>query len=216
MANTHWLECADPRPMLKLLQLRVSDRKIRLFACACCRRVWDFISPPARRAVEVAEGFADGTVKEKHLEQVLFTAATGRKENVADIAACWTANKQIVVVEGVAFEVAKVVADRVARSRNAKRWKAARDDELRVQANLLRCVVGDPTQPVTFDPAWRTDTATTLARQMYDSRDFSAMPILADALQDAGCDNEEVLNHCRGEGVHVRGCWMVDLVLGKE
>ncbi len=56
----------------------------------------------------------------------------------------------------------------------------------------------------------------TLARTMYESRDFSAMPILADALQDAGCDNEDILGHCRGSGPHVRGCWVVDLVLGKE
>jgi hypothetical protein len=66
-------------------------------------------------------------------------------------------------------------------------------------------------------PSWRTDTAVTLARQMYESRDFSAMPILADALQDAGCDDEHTLNHCRDmHAVHVRGCWVVDLVLGKE
>jgi hypothetical protein len=51
---------------------------------------------------------------------------------------------------------------------------------------------------------------------MYDSRDFGAMPILADALQDAGCDNEDILDHCRGPGPHVCGCWVVDLVLGKE
>ena len=60
------------------------------------------------------------------------------------------------------------------------------------------------------------DTAVALARQMYESRDFSAMPILADALQDAGCDNEDILSHCRSDGPHVRGCWVVDLVLGKE
>jgi hypothetical protein len=87
---------------------------------------------------------------------------------------------------------------------------------LRSAVVRLRDVVGNPFRPVTFDPAWRTDTALALARQMYESRDFSAMPILADALQDAGCDNTDVLNHCRGDGPHVRGCWVVDLVLGKE
>jgi hypothetical protein len=69
---------------------------------------------------------------------------------------------------------------------------------------------------VAFDPAWRTPTAVALAKQMYESRDFGAMPILADALQDAGCDSAEVLSHCRdAKQVHVRGCWVVDLVLGK-
>jgi len=81
---------------------------------------------------------------------------------------------------------------------------------------LLRDIFGNPFHPVEFDLQWRTDTALSLAKQMYESRDFSAMPILADALQDAGCDNEEVLNHCRDtKQVHVRGCWVVDLVLGK-
>src|SRR5437763_565383 len=68
---------------------------------------------------------------------------------------------------------------------------------------------------VAFSPEWRTDTAVSLAKQMYDARDFNAMPILADALQDAGCGSEEILDHCRRAGSHVRGCWVVDLVLGK-
>ncbi len=65
---------------------------------------------------------------------------------------------------------------------------------------LLRDIFGNPFRPVTFSPAWRTDTAVAVARQLYESRDFSAMPILADALQDAGCENDDVLNHCRGPG----------------
>jgi hypothetical protein len=81
---------------------------------------------------------------------------------------------------------------------------------------LVRDIFGNPFRPVTFSAEWRTDTAVTLARTMYEARDFSAMPILADALQDAGCDNVDLLAHCRGPGPHVRGCWVVDLVLGKE
>jgi hypothetical protein len=82
--------------------------------------------------------------------------------------------------------------------------------------HFVRDIFGNPFRPATFNPAWRTDTAVALARQMYDSRDFGAMPILADALQDAGCGDEQVLAHCRGAGPHVRGCWVVDLVLGKQ
>jgi hypothetical protein len=85
-----------------------------------------------------------------------------------------------------------------------------------IQCHLVRDIFGNPFRPVVFSPSWRTDTAVALARTMYDSREFSAMPILADALQDAGCDNPDILSHCRGEGPHVRGCWVVDLVLGKE
>jgi hypothetical protein len=72
-----------------------------------------------------------------------------------------------------------------------------------------------PFRPVTFSSEWRTSTVTTLAQQMYDSRDFSAMPILADAIQDAGCSDEAILTHCRGPGPHVRGCHAVDAILGK-
>ena len=84
-----------------------------------------------------------------------------------------------------------------------------------IQCRILRDIFGNPFRLVTFSPEWRTDTAVSLAKQMYESREFSAMPILADALQEAGCDNDDILNHCRQEGVHVRGCWVVDLVLGK-
>jgi hypothetical protein len=83
-------------------------------------------------------------------------------------------------------------------------------------AGLVRDIFGNPFRLIAFAPAWRTDTAVALARQMYESREFGAMPILADALQDADCRDEAILAHCRGEGPHVRGCWVVDLVLGKE
>jgi hypothetical protein len=82
-------------------------------------------------------------------------------------------------------------------------------------AHALRCIAGNPFRSVAFSPEWRTDTAVALAQQMYESRDFNAMPILADALQDAGCDSEDILSHCRDEGLHVRGCWVIDAVLGK-
>ena len=85
-----------------------------------------------------------------------------------------------------------------------------------VQCRIIREVFGNLFRPVTFSPDWRTDTALSLARQMYESREFSAMPILADALQDAGCNDEHILTHCRDASqIHVRGCWVVDMVLGK-
>jgi hypothetical protein len=88
--------------------------------------------------------------------------------------------------------------------------------EARAQCDLIRDFFGNPFRPATFCPEWRTDTAVQLARTIRESRDFSAMPILADALQDAGCDNADVLNHCRdATATHTRGCWVVDLVLGK-
>src|SRR5262249_37606845 len=83
-------------------------------------------------------------------------------------------------------------------------------------AALLRDVAGNPFRPVPFDPVWRTETTVALARQMYESRDFSAMPILADALQDAGCGSPDILEHCLGFGPHVRGCWVVDWILATD
>lgn len=94
--------------------------------------------------------------------------------------------------------------------------KAIRCEPSERVCRLIRDIFGNPFRPISFDPSWRTETAFTLVRQMNDSRDFSAMPILADALQDAGCDNEDILTHCREPGEHVRGCWVVDLVLGRE
>ena len=87
----------------------------------------------------------------------------------------------------------------------------------RLNATWFRDIFGNPFRPVSFSPEWRTSTAISLAKGMYNSRDFSAMPILADALQDAGCNSEDILDHCRdANGVHVRGCWVVDLILGKK
>ena len=84
-------------------------------------------------------------------------------------------------------------------------------------ANFIRDIFGNPFRLVAFSPGWRTETAVALARQTYEGRDFGAMPILADALQDAGCDNDDILSHCRDANqAHVRGCWVVDLVLGKQ
>jgi hypothetical protein len=85
-----------------------------------------------------------------------------------------------------------------------------------VQAALVRCIFGNPFRPVTFDPAWRTSDVLALAQGIYDERAFDRMPILADALQDAGCTNDDILTHCRDTNTpHARGCWVVDLVLGK-
>jgi hypothetical protein len=83
-------------------------------------------------------------------------------------------------------------------------------------AELVRDIFGNPFRPMTLDPEWRTSTTVVLAAGMYKSRDFDAMSILADALQDAGCDRADILAHCRGPGPHVRGCWVVDSVLNKE
>ena len=133
-------------------------------------------------------------------------------------------------ISGVAHAASNLAAGEPQVGRPLPRTAAERNEELarRIlaeplraretteQTRLLSDIFGNPFRPVTFSPDLRTSTVVALANQMYESRDFSAMPILADALQDAGCDNEDVLDHCRGAGPHVRGCWVVDMLLGKE
>src|SRR5262249_16615769 len=80
---------------------------------------------------------------------------------------------------------------------------------------ILRDIFGNPFRPITLDPSWQSADVLALAQAIYDERAFDRMPILGDALEDAGCDNADVLTHCRQPGEHVRGCWCVDLVLGK-
>jgi hypothetical protein len=89
------------------------------------------------------------------------------------------------------------------------------DDERVAQAALLRDIAGNPFRPVSLDLAWRTPAVLHLGQFIYDDRAFDQLPVLADALEEAGCASREVLDHCRGPGPHVRGCWAVDLVLGK-
>jgi hypothetical protein len=102
----------------------------------------------------------------------------------------------------------------------ARHAAVVRDDQIQEkaeQAALVRDIFGNPFRPVALDASWLTPTVVQLARGIYDERAFDRLPILADALQDAGCDNDDVLNHCRDpKGAHVRGCWVVDLVLSKS
>jgi hypothetical protein len=95
-------------------------------------------------------------------------------------------------------------------------YLAAEAEEERTQTNLLRCVIGNPFRPVTVDPTWLTSDVVTLAEGIYGDRAFDRLPILADALQDAGCENEDILSHCHSEGPHCRGCWLIDLLTGRK
>ena len=96
---------------------------------------------------------------------------------------------------------------------------AATHEEFAAQTALVRDLFGNPFRPVTVDPswlAWNERTVVKLAQGIYDERAFDRLPVLADALEEAGCDDPDILGHCRQPGEHVRGCWVVDLLLGKE
>jgi hypothetical protein len=88
-------------------------------------------------------------------------------------------------------------------------------DKLRRLSHLLRDIFANPFRPIAFDRSWRSGAAVGIATSVYESGDFSALPILADALEEVGCTVPALLTHCRGPGPHVRGCWVVDLVLGR-
>jgi hypothetical protein len=89
-------------------------------------------------------------------------------------------------------------------------------DEEQKCCDQIRCILGNPFRPVSLDPSWLTSTVVALAEGIYADRAFDRLPILAGALEDAGCGHADILAHCRGDGPHARGCWVVDLVLGKE
>ena len=213
MTEAKWLACDDPEQMLRFSRERESERKLRLLACAACRRVWDYLGDSSRDAVGAGEQFADGLISEREVESTSSAASDEMLTVLADgderkagfaFGASSTAATPLFHGDGKGgCAVLSSLSDGDAAGTIA-------------QAALFRDIFGNPFRPVAFSPEWRTDIALALARQMYESRDFGAMPILADALQDAGCDSEEILDHCRGDGPHVRGCWVVDLVLGKE
>jgi hypothetical protein len=199
MTESDWNSSTDPQAMLSFLREHgVSQRKLRLFAVACSRRIWHSIDDLGRAAVEVAESFADGLADAEQLRAArLACKGSGRQSS-------WYA----------------AVSDPSIAARNAALSAldaATNPDRERVaQTDILRCIFGDPIKTITFDESWRTSDVVAMARGMYEERDFSGMPKLGMVLQDAGCEEEGILNHCREGKHHVRGCWMVDAVLGKS
>jgi hypothetical protein len=207
MTEAEWLT-TDSAPGMLTCVGPFSARKHLLYGCVCCRWVWAELAPERRAAVELLEGHADGAASRDECQRAAVVARAAPpiegedkySRSMVDMALRLTSER---AVQSLESSLAGLFANNT-------------PDEQMAQASWMRDIFGNPFRPVAFSPTWRTDTAVTLARQMYDAREFSAMPILADALQDAGCDSDEVLTHCRGVGPHVRGCWVVDLVLGKQ
>ncbi len=219
MTEADWLSCSDPPTMLVFQHRKVTDRKLRLYACACVRLVHQTcpqeVTAEELLAVEVTERFVDGIstdaetamfqrkVYDRHVNGYITIDA--RPTAVASIWGIATAIK-------VGSKACRV-ADRDARYEAFDRgFRSA----LATHCDLIREIFGNPFRPIAVNPRWFTSTVIDLARTIYDDRVTDRMPILADALMDAGCDHEEILNHCRSNGQHVRGCRVVDLVLGKD
>jgi hypothetical protein len=207
----------DPQTMLAFLRGNVSERKLRLFACACCRQVWHLLSDErSRHAVEVAERHADGLASMDDLKAVSQQAWTSRSST-------WESRGQGAAVGWTAREaIDPEIIQRIIQSTDA----LVKENQKPTQATLLRCIFGNPFRTASFSPAlrtWHDGTLPKLAQAIYDDRlfppghlDNTRLAILADALEDAGCDNKDLLDHCRSGGEHVRGCWVVELLLGKE
>jgi hypothetical protein len=232
------LVCSDPESMIAFIRGRVSDRKLRLFGCSSCRRVWHLLPDDrSREAILAVERSAGEGAEPADLEGVRLKAreavrtVAGRRygssyeravyRGAAMAAAHLTAKRMEGVVASLVSGVVTAIAGEAGLA-GARRGEAAlarsvaQKRELAAQCQLLLEVFGNPFRPVVLDPRWRTEDVLGLARGIYEDRAFDRLPLLVDALMDAGCDDEAMLAHCRGEGPHVRGCWVVDLVLGKE
>jgi hypothetical protein len=231
MTEQEWLVCTDPTPVLEFLRGKASERKLRLFMVACCRRVWEWMPSEGRLAVEVCEQYADGRIGQKKLSVGRRAAYAASKlppvppfrgdyaqasshAGVVALHACDSMKQH------EACEVADWV-ERTARSLVAHMWADTTDKaERKEHCSWLRDLFGLlPFRPVSVSPSWLTwndGTIPKLAQGIYDERAFDRLPILADALEESGCSDQDILGHCRGAGPHVRGCWVVDLLLGKE
>jgi hypothetical protein len=215
----------DLENMIVLVQDKTSSRKLQLFGCACCRRIWHlFKSAPCRDAVELMERYAEGAKvrgqiktlqKELEREAPFVSERKSCLENQVTRAAFWVLCPADSAAWG-SWEAARSCAQAIDASRLDEITIKGDADERRGQAALVRDIFGNPFRPIAVDPAWSTANVTGLAQSIYTDRAFDRLLILADALEDAGCDNADILNHCRQPGEHVRGCWVVDLVLGKS
>ena len=225
MTETIWLTSTDPTPMLEYLRGRVSDRKLTLFAAACCRHIWPLLNDArCSVAVEMAERFADGLANVKELSAARTPTILAEKVvGLAARAAYWTAHARpsetIEQVHTAAAEAEAKAAMRSVTSRWDEVWDDNRAAAMRAQADLLREVIGNPFRPVIVDPDWLTwanGTVRRIAHDIYEEGRFAELPVLADALEDAGCAHAGLLAHCRSEEEHVRGCWAVDLLVGRR
>ncbi len=215
MTEDEWLICCDSRLMLQFLEGKPTVRKLRLAGCAWWRRAYDHLAADElKRIINVAEQVAEGGASQKRLRKVLkyidFAA-------VAD-ASRYTVGEDTASGWWSARCVAGLCAEEPSSWASAVVWGASLLNDAD-RAAIIHDVFGNPYRPIAIKPSWRwwhDGTIVNIAAAIYDERSYRMLPILADALEDAGCDNGDILSHLRGSGPHVRGCWALDLILGKE
>jgi hypothetical protein len=224
MTEAEWLACEDSLRMLRSPVGKASNRKSRLLACAFCRRVWSFIKDDrSRRAVEAAEAFSDGHGKLKEARE---EARVALGEAATDVGSP-TVYATSCAAQAIGHSPAKAAYEGAYMARLAVGAHEASSvgwaNESQSQANILRDILGNPFRPPALVPTCQTASVLSLARVAYDERhipsghlDNARLAVLSDALEEAGCTDADLLGHLRSPGPHVRGCWALDLILGKE
>lgn len=228
MTEREWLECREPLDMLPHLNGKASLRKARLLLTALCRRHEKTLMEAQRKAIDVAERFADGEMDSWRLEAAREMLKEAYQEvrapsyyvrclvdlTISDAAQEWLLSG---ASAGLVAAYWSGPPGYTAASINAR--YAAREAERAFLLAMVRCLFGNPFRRVSI-PSWvlgsGDSTVSRLARSFYEDRAFDQLPVLADALEDAGCTDPEVLGHLRSPEPHSRGCHVVDLVLGKE
>jgi hypothetical protein len=230
MTESQWLACSNPEPMLEFLRGKVSDRKLRLFTCACCRRIWDLIDvPDCHKAIEVGELYVEGKADANWLA-CAYEDADLRYDDPDAEGPIDAKEASLYAVVPDAFEGAKscvsccgCAVDDFHSPEGANRRRSERVS----QTALLRDIFGKPfrsSPPVPLAVlTWNDSTVRRIAEGIYEERrlpegtlDGARLAILSDALLDAGCDNADLIAHLRSPGPHVRGCWAIDLLTGRE
>jgi hypothetical protein len=231
MTEQEWLTGAHLAPMIRQVSDRTSPRKLQLlFAARFARVSWHFtagLEPPEVTLTELADGLIGRPVAHGRLStcRQAFVVEGGNDDRTPVVGA-YRRLCEMALSSRPAESAENVLRDLEDLDATLSVWdeefETKADNEhtrrqiRRSTAHLIRDIFGNPFHPVAFDPRWRTSDVLGLARAIYEDRAFDRMPVLADALMDAGCADEQVIGHCRGLGPHVRGCWVVDLVLDRK
>jgi hypothetical protein len=203
---------------MRRARARSEGRKLRLFACACCRRIWPLLADErSRRAVETAERFAEGMASRADLYAAWAAAGQATAEAARlDEAFRWAAGAAL---SAASAEVWAALGTAWAAAAACQRAPGTAAAERAAQCDLLRDIFGNPFAAAPLNLARnrrQSCRAVALARGIYEGRRFGELPQLAELLRDAGCAREDALAHCRSCKAHVRGCWVLDGVLGKN
>jgi hypothetical protein len=220
--EAEWLTYTDPGILLSHLGKRVSPRKRRLYACGCCRLVWPLLADESsRHALRVAERFVVGKASKAELEALVNSVKGVPKVQGAFWAreAVSSLTNFLIGIPRVWHEAEDEIAQHAARaardSAGQDSWATARKQQVELLCDLL----GHLVRTVTINPVclrWHDGAVSKMAKAIYDEPHFADLPILADVLEDAGCTDADILAHCRSQGIHQRGCWVIDAILGKE